>query len=565
MAALMTGMAFASPALRRVVKLQQADGSVVEALLSGDENGVVYTDLQTGKVLKRVAAETPAQSPIRRVGSTPVTGEPHYAVILIEYADMAFSNLCMNGDTEHHYDTTEELYNDFFNGDNYGFMNCNGSVGRYFADQSAGLYKPHYDIIGRVTLSRNHDYYGASHGQTAEGIREALTLAYEAGMIAAEKLSEWDNNQDGVVDAVYAVFAGYNEAYCGKSEYIWAHNSSFSSLTLDNERPSLSTYVCSSELFGSPGQNLQADGIGTAVHEFSHVLGLPDYYDVNGAKGENAVYGMEYFSVMDQGMYNRNGLCPTSYTTFDRMLLGWFTPDELPLSNDSIAVVLPLLNDSLKAFIYRNPNNPDEAFIFENHGKNGWDRYFGGSSNVNVRGMLITHLDYNANLWRNNRPNTDCNHPHYTPLPADGELTAYKYQAYQATDLNNPDHEAWYAAYRVGLTNDLWPCEAISHYTYRNKFEYGGPYTTLSKETTPKAVFFDGTEAAFVMENIEEHFTDEVPSDNITFTIKPFGYVPSGIETIECPAAEDNGLKMVDGKLMIGNGNKRYDLLGRIL
>lgn len=567
MAAVAFSTALAGPALRRVVKVQQPDGTEVEAILSGDENGVVYTDITTGEVIMRTMADVPLQTPIRRIGSTPLQGEPHYPVILIEFPDLAFSNLCMNGDAAHHYDTVEELFNDFFNGDNYAFMGCNGSIRRYFNDQSYGQYKPQFDIIGKVCLSQGFAHYGDNHPATAQGIREALTLAHSSGMMSAEQIKSWDNNGDGEVDAVYAIFAGYNETYCGKTEYIWSHNSSFSKLSLESDEtvPGFKTYVCSSELFGAPGSALEADGIGSAVHEFSHVLGLPDFYDVNHAKGANAVFGMDYFSLMDQGMYNNNAKCPTSYTAFERMSLGWLSLEELPLAdNDSITVALPLLSSG-KAFIYRNPSNPNEAFIFENHSKADWDAFYCGSSTSYSRGMLITHVDYVANLWSSNRVNTDCNHPHCTPLPADGALLAFNYQACNATDISNPTHEAWYADYRVSIVGDLWPGSEACKYAYRNKFQYGGPFTSLSKATTPQALFYDGTEAAFVIENIAEHYKESIPSDDITFSLKPFGYVSPtvAIDALEATQRHENGIRMVEGRILIENNGNRYDLTGQ--
>lgn len=541
----------AGPALRRVVKMQQPDGTVVEAVLSGDEFSQVYTDLHSGKVLKTITSDN---RPAKTAGSTNHEGECRYPVILIEFEDLKFTNLFQNGN----YETIEDLYTDLFNGKSYSFMECGGSVQKYFVDQSYGKYTPIYDVIGVVTLSGNCSQYGSSHPSgAANGIYEALNIAYNKGMISDEQIVSWDNNKDGEVDNVLAVFAGYNEAYCGVTKYIWSHNYNIQTLRLGSSTTAFRAYTCSSELYGAPGSDPVIDGIGTIAHEFSHVLGLPDFYDVNHQKGNEAVYGLDYYSLMDQGCYIRNAAYPSSYTAHERAKMGWLEIEELPLCEDSITVTLPVINDEKKAYIYRNPNNSNEAFIFEYHGKAGWDKYYCNISYSYVRGMLITHLDYNASDWTQNKVNTNFHHLGYTVVPADDYLHAYNNNVYSVTNTQDPEQAAIVYNYRISGFNDLWPCLQASKYKYHD-VPIGGPFTSFSKDTSPQAVFYDGTEADFVIENISEDFSTNL----ITFSLKPYGYSSATtIENLESKNDNNRHIELRNGKISI-NG---IDLLGRKL
>ena len=62
-------------------------------------------------------------------------------------------------------------------------------------------------------------------------------------------------------------------------------------------------------------------GIGTFCHEFSHCLGLPDFYDTSGRSYAN--FGMDYWDLMDYGCYNLDGYVPIGYNAYERDFMGW--------------------------------------------------------------------------------------------------------------------------------------------------------------------------------------------------------------------------------------------------
>ena len=252
----------------------------------------------------------------------PTTGEARGVVILAAFADVPFS---VSADSIH------ELLSHRYNADDYSeevnFKEYSAVFGRelplqatipgsardYFRTQSMGHFVPSFDVIGPVTLDNPRAYYGANNENgddtnTSAMIREACEKAYNQGLT---DFTDYDNDGDGAVDFVYVVYAGSDEAQTGIEECVWAKSATVS-LTLGNMR--IRRYACSSELvIDLP----VVAGIGTFVHEFGHILGLPDFYNTRADD-----FTMDMWSVMDYGMYNAEGFVPCAYTAFEHLLVG---------------------------------------------------------------------------------------------------------------------------------------------------------------------------------------------------------------------------------------------------
>lgn len=130
-------------------------------------------------------------------------------------------------------------------------------------------------------------------------------------------------------------------------------------------------------------------GIGVICHEFSHCLGLPDFYDT---VGDN--YGMGYFDIMCSGSYNGPnyiGEVPAGYTSYERMFVGWMDPEELE-STKNVSGMKPITEQG-EAYKITNPGCESEYFLFENRQKTGWDSY------IPSAGLMVTHVDYDSDVW----------------------------------------------------------------------------------------------------------------------------------------------------------------------
>lgn len=347
--------------------------------------------------------------PVRRVmaGATGgegigVTGKRKGLVILVNFKDKKMQS-------KH----TQAEWNDYFNKVGYNKYGNNGSVHDYFYAQSYGKLDLEFDVIGPVTVSKNMASYGANDAQgndidPAGMIKEACELAY-----AKEKMdmSQYDWDGDGAVDQVYVIYAGYGEAAGGEKNTIWPHEWDIEgggySLVLGGQR--IRTYACSSELNGGNGTDIS--GIGTACHEFSHCMGIPDFYDTAGG----GCFGMDAWDLMDYGSYGGDGYEPTGYNTYEKWVSGWIEPTILT-APCYIKNMKPL-SDAPEACVVFNEANKNEYYIFENRQLKGTDVALPN------HGMLVIHVDYDQKVWFDNEVNNTSNHQRFTVVPADNKLT----------------------------------------------------------------------------------------------------------------------------------------------
>lgn len=348
--------------------------------------------------------------PVRRVmaGATGgegigVTGKRKGLVILVNFKDKKMQS-------KH----TQAEWNDYFNKVGYNKYGNNGSVHDYFYAQSYGKLDLEFDVIGPVTVSKNMASYGANDAQgndidPAGMIKEACELAY-----AKEKMdmSQYDWDGDGAVDQVYVIYAGYGEAAGGEANTIWPHEWDIQgggySLVLGGQR--IRTYACSSELNGGSGTYIS--GIGTACHEFSHCMGIPDFYDT----ADGGCFGMDAWDLMDYGSYGGDGYEPTGYNTYEKWVSGWIEPTIL--TEPCYIKNMKPLSDAPEACVVFNEANKNEYYIFENRQLKGTDVALPN------HGMLVIHVDYDQKVWFDNEVNNTSNHQRFTVVPADNKLTS---------------------------------------------------------------------------------------------------------------------------------------------
>lgn len=351
-----------------------------------------------------------------KLNNFPTIGEVHSLVILVQFADTKFSTV---GSDAH------QFFNNMLNEPGFTYSNgANGSARDFYLNSSNGRFQPQFDVIGPVTLPEKYSYYGANQGSSVDNparleqfVREACTLADPL-----VDFSQYDHNQDGYIDNIYFFYAGKGEADSGDGNAIWPHSAYYSDMAKDAGLSETSlkldgievgNYTCSNEINGTL-ITPQPAGIGTFVHEFGHVLGLADHYDV--------IYGMTTFApgsfdTMAQASYNNNGNTPAAFSAYERACLGWLDLTVLKNGVDSLNV-LPDLNDSNKAYVVPvGGTNDEEYFIMENRQKKGWDAFIPG------HGMLLWHIDYDAKAWEKNELNITGTHQRVDIVEADNKLT----------------------------------------------------------------------------------------------------------------------------------------------
>ena len=334
-------------------------------------------------------------------------GEKKGLVILVE-----FPNQRMSSETPH------DDYDRMFNAAGYSENGHVGSVHDYFFDQSYGQFDLTFDVVGPVMMSQNYGYYGsdALNGQNDMNVREMII---EACLLADEYVDfrDYDWDSDGEVDQVFIVYAGYGQATGGASNTVWPHESYvMNGPVLDGVQ--ISQYACSNELYGSGGTEKTLMGIGTACHEFSHCLGLPDLYDTD----YSGAFGMSYWGVMNSGSYNgprRLGEVPCGYTAFERWFSGWL--DFIDIEESQKVENLPSLEEDPVAYRIINEGNANEFYTFENRQPDKWFKYV--ASYEDLHGLLVTHIDYDLKAWSSNQVNPTAKHQRMSPIVADNNYS----------------------------------------------------------------------------------------------------------------------------------------------
>lgn len=325
-------------------------------------------------------------------------GSKKALVILAAFSDKSFSK----GD-----DAIVKFYDEVLNQEGYSQNGAAGSVHDYFKDMSRGEFDLTFDIVGPVKVSKSATYYGgpspimggADH--IGEFITEAIKKADEKCDIDWKKY-DWDD--DGEVEQVFVLYAGYGQATGGPTGTIWPN-----AWTLDEALQNsdgnggfsidgvfINQYACSNELYLDSGTVPM--GLGVFCHEFSHCMGLPDMYDTN--YGSTPTMGD--WDLLAGGSYNGPqgiGWCPAGWTSYERAYAGWLELTELK-AGDIIKGMTSLEEADGKAYVIYNDNHKDEYYLLENHKGMGWDKY------TPENGLLIIHVDYDMDLFDNNIVNS---------------------------------------------------------------------------------------------------------------------------------------------------------------
>lgn len=413
---------WAVPAKSVPFTVQQPDGTFITVVQMGDEWFHYFVNVDTGEKLMadenmnfRLMTEAEfasrrSFSVQRRAASMPsqegttldLHGKKKALVLLVSFSDVQFT-------------ATHEFMNNQMNQEGFSENGHIGSVRDYFLDQSYGQFEVDYDVMGPYNLPNEMSYYGKDNvnrqdAHAGEMVAFACQKAYEEGA----DFSQYDWDDDGEIEMVTVIYAGYGQAQSGNSKNIWPHqwylsathdhnyNDGPGALTLNDTK--VDKYLVLNELNGGYGTKI--DGIGTFCHEFSHSLGLPDIYDVNYVN-----FGMNTWSVMDRGCYNANGSIPMGYTAYERMFCGWLEPTEL--TEGATIKNMPAIADEPVAYKVVNDAVPTEYYLLYNVQQKSWDVEAPG------HGMLIMHVDYDPSIWFNNQVNVTGSRQRATIFHAD--------------------------------------------------------------------------------------------------------------------------------------------------
>jgi len=470
------------------------------AFLKTIKPGLIFSERQIGAAIKNrtqrvstsISASRSAKASITGlINNYPTVGSPKSLVILVNFSDVSFKS-----------SNTATLYSNMLNQEGYDDGRQIGSASDYFKFNSGGVFSPDFVVVGPVTMNQNMAYYGQNSND--EDVHPAK-MVFDACLKASSSVdfSDFDYDNDGYVDNIYVIYAGKGEADGGGVNTIWPHSWALSgeSLSLNLNGKSIDAYACSSELTGTGARC----GIGTFSHEYSHILGLPDFYDTDySVNGQS--YDIEDWSLMAYGSYNGDGCIPPCLSILERKLLGWSNPTELI---NSTSISMSDFGSGNQGYIIKT-NDSAEYYLLENRQQtvNHWD------SALPYHGLLVYHVDMRtitniyvsslstycspAYLWNHNMVNAISSH--------------------QCADIEEADYTQSLISIEgdpfPGLKNtDSFTDSTIPSMKTWNGTELNMPITSITENG--KIILFDI--------KIGNHFT-EPPSSLQAIEVKPFQF-----------------------------------------
>ena len=477
--------------------------------------------------------------------SYPLTGAHKSIVILVNFTDKSFITA-----------SPKTAYTNLLNQSGYSTNGGTGSANDYFKVSSNGVFNPEFDVVGPFNLPNNMAFYGANDAKgndlnAPQMIADACNAAFNSGV----DFSQYDTDNDGIVDNVFVYYAGYNEAEGGAANSIWPHrwaiyptvlysggnySGSIASITFNGKR--VLDYACTSELRGNVGSNMC--GVGTFCHEFGHVLGLDDLYNT---AGDNSYITLETFDIMDYGPYLNLGRTPPTYSAYERFFLNWLVPVELKQSTN--VSLSPIISSNTAYLISQTGNhnlnganpNPVEFFLLENRQNTGWDTYFGMNPNFSTssqpaHGLYITHITYNQVTWSNNSPNNVANAMGVDVVRADGaasdatlagdlfpgtsKVTSYNPALRNGTNLKKP-------LFNIKESNGIITFNFGPKISFTTNFQ---PFNTVAgTPTSPQTGIISGSKlqgAITLSFNTSQNFEIKKDTDPVTAWAKTLTIIP---------------------------------------
>jgi len=431
--------AFASPAYPGLIKKVQPDGTVISLYLKGDEKihwmesedgysllydsnrNIVYAiaDKEGNMVPSSVVArDISSRSASDQTFLKEIPQKLNYSPVQINTAKSIWKMVQKSSNPESNQlrataktakaictlinfsdksiTISKAAFNNLMNQVGYSAEGDNGSVHDYYIENSYGQVDLEITVAGPYTLSQPWAYYGANDPSTgSDNIDKVHQFATEAANLTfggnnpTINPADYDNGS-GSIGGFHIIYAGYGEEAGGDPNCIWAHESGFyPALTFGGEQ--LKTYSCSAELRGNSGTNITH--IGVICHEMGHVLGAPDFYDVNGTGAATDFLGTGNWDLMASGNWNNGGACPAHINMYQKIQFGWVNPTVLTQAQ----AITGMPNSETNAVAYRyDTSTSGEYFVLENRQKTGFDQYIPGT------GLLIYHVSItNADINNN--------------------------------------------------------------------------------------------------------------------------------------------------------------------
>ena len=399
------------------------------------------------------------------------TGSKKILVILAEFKDYKFNKT--GTPAEYSLPHNKKYYEDLLQ-DGSWF-----TVKKYYYQQSRRNLSLSFQVLGPYETDNNYIYYGENDNTLQENDMRPGTLVQEM-MVKARDSGSAETDLDNC--AVFIIHSGPGEEEDSKnfSNFIWSHRSS---LTRQNNKkyypyeadlspveivpgkPKFDDYIIVPEytIWNAIGAPPPEATIGVICHEFGHVLGLPDAYDIYGKTA-----GVGQWSLMGGGEWGSMGTYgvapgedPTPFMAWELAKLGWITESDItPNAGTSNYYEFDNMNESSK--VYRVNLGNGQHLTLEGMAKN----LSGSGMAVYETGLLITQVHEGINKkygGSTNQINSTNYRPHGSMVV---EAKASNYKANGLGDLwrgsSNTYRVTTTALFRSDTLTSVGPVESSS-------------------------------------------------------------------------------------------------------
>jgi immune inhibitor A len=244
--------------------------------------------------------------------------------------------------------------------------------------------------LGWKRAPQTYEYYVDSLYGRGTYPRNARKMAEDAVVLADPfvDFSDYDNDSDGYVDALFIIHAGPGAEYTGSVNDIWSHKGSMVNPPFV-DGVTAKVYSTEPEYWSHSGDMT----VGVYAHEMGHsVFGLPDLYDY----GYDS-RGVGNWSLMAGGSWNGPvGASPAHPDAWSRIQTGSASPTVLSANLPGASI--PAVQDTPAIYrLWTDGAMGDQFVLVENRQLLGYDAYLPGP------GLLIYHVDEaqsnNNNQW----------------------------------------------------------------------------------------------------------------------------------------------------------------------
>jgi immune inhibitor A len=234
--------------------------------------------------------------------------------------------------------------------------------------------------IGWKRAPQIYTYYTNNNNGLGSYPQNAQKLTEEAIALANPYVdfSQYDNNNDGYVDALFIIHAGPGAELTGDNDHIWSHKwATHSPQLVDGVYAYI--YSMEPEFWQNPGDMT----CGVYAHEMGHaVFSLPDVYDRDGSSR-----GLGRWSLMANGSWNGTfGSSPAHPDAWCRSQMGYVTP--INIITDTTQYAIPnIQNNQVICRLWTQGQIGNQYFLVENRQRVGYD------AALPAGGLLIYHVD----------------------------------------------------------------------------------------------------------------------------------------------------------------------------